>query len=67
LEKSDATGREEEIKAAVNDLVAETLHILSRLLGQEMACVIAAPSVREAAAREQAGSPATIWAPGPPR
>jgi hypothetical protein len=37
LEKSYATRPEEEIEAAFNDLVAEMLLILARLLGREMA------------------------------
>ena len=69
LQKSDATRLDEEIaiEAAFNDLVAETLRILARFLGREMACVIAAQSVREAAARDQSGSPATFSALGTPR
>jgi hypothetical protein len=37
LEKRYATRPREEIEAAFNDLVAEMLHILARLLGREMA------------------------------
>jgi hypothetical protein len=59
LQKSCATWREEEIEAAFNDLVAEMLLILTRLLGREMASMLSAPSVREAAARETISAPGT--------